>query len=212
MKLLLFFYEMLLLLSLLAADGVQHLLSIVEATPLLCAAADNAAHGLIALCSWNVVSLPQRFIVSELYPSILCALLACVIDIDHFLFSKSWSLADAVRLKRRPPFHATIPLITLSGVVCFFRRYYHLHEDVLKSGLGWSTLFGPIALVAVTSHHVRDALRRGIWLWPLFATKHTPSMPYPLVYALTLLFPIFVARFIYSPSGSSLTLSTIQDV
>lgn len=200
-------YEAALFLALLAADFGQFLLKKYHGSQLLLAVGDSAAHGMIAFCSWNVVTLPKR--LSELCPAMICTVLATVIDIDHFIIADSWSLADAVRLSRRPPFHATIPLVLASGFICLVRKYYHMHNEFLTINL--LTVLGPIALVAVTSHHLRDALRRGIWLWPFHKTQHTPSLPYPLVYALTLLFPLFVAKFIYRPTEMTYKLPVVQD-
>jgi hypothetical protein len=43
--------------------------------------------------------------------------------------------------------------------------------------------------VAVSTHHLRDATRRGLWCWPLGST---PPLPYPLFLALTALLPLWL--------------------
>ena len=51
---------------------------------------DNTAHGLIAFVSWCVVSEIQTR--KDVLESILCGLIACAIDVDHFLAAKSFRL------------------------------------------------------------------------------------------------------------------------
>ena len=192
-------HETILLLSLLIADAVQYFVNDASTSPFLRAAVDNGAHGLIAGCSWNVVILPEKLV--HFLPSLLCCLLACLIDVDHFLVAASWRLNDATNLHRRPPFHASLPLISLSAFVSVLRLYLHGETAAVRGWPGWSVFCGPMALVAVTSHHARDALRRGIWLWPFHTTRHTPPLPAPLVYALTLTFPLFVSHCLYQPAA-----------
>jgi len=215
---LLIFHESILLLSLLFSDAIQSFLNSSYSFSLpLRAVVDNGAHGLIAFCSWNVVVLPRNlFDVSEFLPSCLCAFLACFIDVDHFLLASSWSLSAATSLDRRPPFHTSIPLVSLSAFVGCLRKYYDWEtaEGRTRFGSGWpgwSAILGPMALVAVTTHHARDALRRGIWLWPFHSTRHTPPLPYPVVYAFTLAFPIFVSCFLYRRVAPA-EIPTVEEV
>uniref|UniRef100_A0A6B0UQ96 Transmembrane protein 267 n=1 Tax=Ixodes ricinus TaxID=34613 RepID=A0A6B0UQ96_IXORI len=68
---------------------------------------------------------------------------------------------DATRLRARPFLHCTsivilaILMVMLAARLTGQLQLYHL------------TL---MASVAVTSHHLRDSLRRGLWLWPYGST------------------------------------------
>lgn len=54
------------------------------------ALADNSAHGLIAFVSWCVASgIRTR---KDIMDAILCGLIACSIDVDHFIAAKSLRL------------------------------------------------------------------------------------------------------------------------
>ena len=124
----LFLHETLLLLTLMAADTFQHLVK-RSSSQFLRAVVDNASHGLIAFASFNVVTLPHRISWSEFQAAIVCAVLACLIDLDHFLIADSWSLQAATRLNRRPPLHASLPLISLSLFVCLLGRYFTTKDE-----------------------------------------------------------------------------------
>ncbi len=50
---------------------------------------DNSAHGAIAFLSWSAVVGMNKRGVAE---SILCGVLACGIDLDHFVMAKSFTL------------------------------------------------------------------------------------------------------------------------
>ncbi|CAN7989267.1 unnamed protein product [Ixodes hexagonus] len=124
------------------------------------AAADNVTHGLIGVICWAAVCGPSLFPAS-VRESILCGLIASAVDIDHFLAAASLKIEDATSLRSRPFLHCTsIVMVTILTVMLVARltgqlQLYHL------------TL---MASVAVTSHHLRDSLRRGLWLWPYGST------------------------------------------
>ena len=124
----LFLHETLLLLTLMAADTFQHLVK-RSSSQFLRAVVDNVSHGLIAFASFNVVTLPHRISWSEFHAAIVCAVLACLIDLDHFLIADSWSLQAATSLNRRPPLHASLPLISLSLFVCLLGRYFTTKDE-----------------------------------------------------------------------------------
>ena len=54
------------------------------------ALADNSAHGAIAFVSWCVVSRIRTR--KDVMDAILCGLIACSIDVDHFIAAKSLRL------------------------------------------------------------------------------------------------------------------------
>lgn len=51
---------------------------------------DNGAHGMIAFVSWCIVT--EMRTRKDLMDAILCALIACAIDVDHFIAAKSFRL------------------------------------------------------------------------------------------------------------------------
>lgn len=64
----------------------------------------------------------------------------------------------------------------------------------------WLATLSWIAMVAVLSHHIRDATRRGLWLWPLGST---PPIPYFGYIFLLALLPLITAYVIVQPSTYS---------
>lgn len=64
-------------------------------------------------------------------------------------------------------------------------------------------LFGWILLAAFLSHHVRDAARRGFWLWPFGSTVPLGTGLYLIT---TMLFPFCLAYGIISTNSGLLRL------
>lgn len=65
-------------------------LSVQQQSIYVRAVIDNCAHGVIAFISWCVASgLRTR---KDLVDAILCGLIACSIDFDHFIAAKSFRL------------------------------------------------------------------------------------------------------------------------
>uniref|UniRef100_A0A0A9Y8C5 Transmembrane protein 267 n=1 Tax=Lygus hesperus TaxID=30085 RepID=A0A0A9Y8C5_LYGHE len=167
------------------------------------ALADSSTHGLIGVFSWAATLSylrSKRFSLTgnRLLDIGLCGIIASVIDLDHFYAAKSFSLTAATSLDRRPPLHCTsLWLIVLSLAL--------ISSVVLKAEWLW-TLASMIG-VAVFSHHIRDATRRGIWLWPVGSTPPIPYFGYILL--LTIL-PLVASYFLpqHAPGGYS-EISTV---
>lgn len=69
--------------------------------------------------------------------------------------------------------------------------------------IGW------ILLVAVISHHLRDSLHRGLWLWPV----HTKPIERITCLILTYCFPLFIGiiiHLIYKPQKYLLVYDSLQ--
>lgn len=64
-------------------------------------------------------------------------------------------------LPERPPFHATTLIFAVDAILIIL-------SAVFKSQT--PTLFSMIFTVAWLSHHVRDAVRRGLWFYPYGST------------------------------------------
>ncbi|XP_014291058.1 transmembrane protein 267 isoform X2 [Halyomorpha halys] len=146
---------------------------------------DSTTHGSVALFSWAVVVFNSNSIhdlkVFHCAEILGCGAIASLIDVDHFLAARSFRLQDALQLSRRPPFHSSSLLILV-----FFSLY--LSAKVFKSSMlnqmGW------IILVAGGSHHLRDAVRRGLWFPPFGST---PPL-HQIIYLVSLaFFPHIVA-------------------
>ena len=68
------------------------------------ALSDSQTHGLIALFSWY-------YIEKCLKNSIFCAMVAMLVDLDHFIEAKSFQLHQALNLTSRPFMHnSTFPI------------------------------------------------------------------------------------------------------
>ena len=116
------------------------------------------ACSLWVACGWAVGSV------------VACAVLACLLDLDHFVAAAWWNsgrstLSAAMHLPSRPFGHA----------VAFVAASVALSAVAAPRSPTWL-----IIAVAWGTHLMRDALRRGLWLWP-FAS--TPPVPMPLYLA-----------------------------
>ncbi len=104
-------------------------------------------------------------------------LVGSILDLDHFIAAHSFSLSEATSLSSRPPGHAlvAVPIIavvaaSIVALVCYpseGRRDRARH-------------IGQLIVVALLSHQLRDATRRGIWFWPMGSTSKLPYSGKPL--------------------------------
>jgi len=138
---------------------------------------DNTAHGLIAFVSWCVVSEIQTR--KDLLEAMLCGLIACVIDVDHFLAAKSFRLQEARQLKNRPFLHSTTVVFIVVPIL----------QVWLAQNVSYLRSLPYLFAVAVISHHLRDGHRRGLWFWPLGST---PPLPYWVYITCVMALPCFV--------------------
>lgn len=79
------------------------------------------------------------------------AVVACALDADHFLAARSLRLADATHLPTRPFGHAVAFIAASSLAAAALTRH---------------PSYALLVVAAWGSHQLRDALRRGLWLWP----------------------------------------------
>lgn len=218
---LLLLYLLLYLLIVLVSLLGDHLLRLlpVQSTllHLVIALSDTAIHGLISSCSWAMAVVvvlgilatncddqqSPRITSTNLFPflqhlnvlSVLkdlltCFLLAALIDVDHIFAAGSLNIAAMASLERRPVMHNTslVLLISAAAFVSFhlfsyqisFCREEHFH-------LLWLHF-----LVASLTHHIRDGLRHGLYLWPLSPSSTAP-VSLPFYFWFLLLFPLLVA-------------------
>ncbi|XP_044261838.1 transmembrane protein 267 [Tribolium madens] len=143
---------------------------------------DNATHASIGALSWLYVCInfKNRSHFQSLIEIGLCAGVASLIDIDHFISARSIHLKDATSLQKRPPLHcSTFPFMFC---LLFLMLSYFFQVEVWKR-------VSLIVLTAFVSHHTRDATRRGFWFYPFGAT---PPIPYFLYVGLTCVLPVLV--------------------
>jgi len=148
------------------------------------ALADNIGHFLIAVFTWGAV-IEYHLNRLNILHMLLCGLMASLIDVDHFIAASSFKLKDAVHLPNRPFLHNSSLILLIVPFIIFplYNRYNH---RVLE----WSQL-SLVAFTALTTHHLRDGKRRGLWIWPFGST---PPLDFDYLYILLIALIIVVVR------------------
>ena len=128
------------------------------------AVADSLAHALVSGLLWATVE--ALLLDNPLHPrSIIRIVIAMVassaLDVDHFIAAGSMSIEDAANLDKRPYLHSIVVALFAVAVI---------HMLSLNLGLYQSFRLPFIMICAVLSHLLRDAVRRGLWFWPLDLT------------------------------------------
>jgi len=177
------------LLTFIADSSLDH----IRGSKFLFVILDNATHALIGAFIWIcacvinneedltllLVLAPSNFIQIPRYnifwEGLLSALIGSLLDVDHFIAARSFSLFKATHLSHRPFGHAVITSVLLSLVAA------------LSTG---RARMGLLAGSACGSHLLRDGVRRGLWLWPL---PSTPPLPYSLYLCILATWPWMVA-------------------
>ncbi|KAG5680878.1 hypothetical protein PVAND_010357 [Polypedilum vanderplanki] len=149
-------------------------------TQLLKAMYDNITHGLVGFFAAAILFTDDW---DRMYWALICMLLSSLIDVDHFISAWSLKLANATNLHSRPFLHnSTIPLV-LIFILIFCHLSYQDNNMIM-------TL--TILIVAFTTHHFRDAYRRGL----TFFFYQTSPLPYYLYIGLILITPYLLKSFI----------------
>jgi len=160
--------------------------------------ADNAVHGMVGAACWGCGLLaiawcqgqqglaksfaahgfwsPGTYRSYGLCPVlaeaalqiVISYLLSCGLDADHFVAARSSRLRSAMTLQTRPFGHAVLFVIATAA---------------LSGALVPRTPLWLMVLAAWGSHHLRDALRRGLWCWPLGSTRPISMLEYLLAIA-----------------------------
>lgn len=129
--------------------------------------------GSTSSCSWrDYITL----IAIRWKEAALVACTACLIDVDHFIAAGSFRLYDATHLSARPFAHAFLFAVAVPLTIWLLSRNKYAAY---------------VSFMVVCSHQLRDALRRGLWLWPWRLS--TPPLPLWLVLVLYGVF-IYVLR------------------
>lgn len=141
------------------------------------ALADSATHALIAMLLWLIASagvVPERELVAG---CVLSLLSGSALDADHFLSARSASLDSALHLPGRPLGHALPVAVLLAAMVEAGAALIRRHARWL-----WMPRWpGAMCLLAWVSHQLRDACRRGMWLWPAPWSIPVPYAMYVLL-------------------------------
>ncbi|CAO1400824.1 unnamed protein product [Diamesa serratosioi] len=141
---------------------------------------DNLTHSLIGLFSAAILLINDK---DKLYLAGVCMVLSSIIDVDHFIAAKSLKLTDATNLNGRPFLHnSTIPATLLIILI-----YLSFSSKYSSYSLWISMLF-----IAFTTHHLRDANRRGLWFAPFGETPPLSNLMYILLIVST---PYFLNLF-----------------
>jgi len=145
---------------------------------------DSGVHFSVGGLSWLVagtslqsssVNPTVKQLTSEV---VLAATLSSLVDLDHFIAAKSFSLKAATSLQSRPFLHdSLVPILVLLTSL--------LLGLLDKSGL--ITRLGILTFSSLLSHHFRDAWRRGLW----FRGIGVLELHYWTYIFLTFLFPFF---------------------
>ncbi|XP_050095676.1 transmembrane protein 267 [Anopheles aquasalis] len=156
---------------------------------LLRALIDNATHALIGLIVGDLVlnSVKQHHFTRHEYCILLleAAIVSSFIDLDHFIEAKSIRLQDATNLDRRPFLHNSAICLLIFILVIVLQR---------TKSYSLLSIAGAMVLAAFGTHHMRDALRRGLWFKvPLLETS-TPAIPYTVYLALVSAIPHAISQ------------------
>ena len=130
---------------------------------------DNLAHGIISaliwkqflLCKYEGSIFEKYWLV--LYEIFIALTFSSLLDIDHFIAANSFNLKDATNLQFRPFGHSIFFLFIVST---FFYLYF---ESINFSIMFFSSCF---------SHQIRDAKRRGLYVFEGVNTKPISNATY----------------------------------
>ncbi|CAF0971854.1 unnamed protein product [Adineta steineri] len=151
---------------------------------------DNFIHGLISVFATSFLFGWKRRTLL-----ILAYIAGSFVDIDHFLEARSLSLHHALNLQQGRPFlHNSLLLLIINifafGIEHFLWRYHYIYYSAIFF-IGWST------------HHLRDAQRRGLTLLPF---GETPPIDY---YIPIMCFVLMTIKLFYMFGFSTQSESTI---
>lgn len=170
---------------------------------------DTFAHGLVGFSVWGAAELltawyglrwsplgagpfaplQRLFGLSDAaFATIACAGVACLLDLDHFIAARSVRLHAAMRLSQRPFGHSVLFVAALCTLLY-----------IVRPARQWAL----IVAVALGTHQLRDAIRRGLWLWPFGSTYKLPYWGYLALMGIAPLSAIMVR------SGALTTLAAL---
>lgn len=157
----------------------------VQEQRLLLALGDNGLHTAIGGLTWALTILPYsnwsitwKCLILE---TVCASIAASVIDLDHFAAAGSIHINDATSLIHRPPLHGSTIWLLLWATLLLL----HWHCPSGNCITMWSCWcphhLSWMVFAAFSSHHIRDALRRGIWMPPFGSTPPVPFCLYAVL-------------------------------
>ncbi len=183
-----------------AADVATLLFTAPRVGRVAAAVIDNAGHGAIAAATWAAAvvvagggpaleaevgalargAVPRSLDAfasaagrpTSLAVAALCGVLSCALDADHFLSAHSFAFRDALNLSARPFGHAFTFVLAAVGAAALLPAVLPTPVSAAVPGMPHAWL---LLAVAWVTHHLRDATRRGLWLWPLGSTPPLPA-------------------------------------
>lgn len=160
--------------------------SLVVSNKYVRALIDSLTHGLVSALATSFL-----FGWSKLSLILVAFILGSLIDIDHFIQIGSFSFHRVLnsQLNTRPFLHNSFYLLILTIFVFLLGHYFQRREE--------TTIYSMIFFTAWTTHHLRDAQRRGLTFLPFGETSKIDHY-IPLTCFLLLLVK-FVQIFYFSP-------------
>ncbi|EDQ84612.1 uncharacterized protein MONBRDRAFT_30124 [Monosiga brevicollis MX1] len=167
---LLVFVVVVILVHLLALLLLDHLLTRPDWPRIAKALVDTSGHAGSAGAAWltgKALDLIRHGrVIRALLQAIICAILASLMDLDHFFHASRWSLTAATSLSTRPWLHSLPVAIAAALLLSYVAHRCNVagaHRDTFL-----------LPLTAVLTHQLRDAHRRGLWLYPLAGGASIP--------------------------------------
>ncbi|KAF2352724.1 hypothetical protein FHG87_016520 [Trinorchestia longiramus] len=161
---------------------------------------DSLYHGIIGAVSWG------QFSGNYALNAVLAFLLSTVVDIDHVIpCLNSLQGENSTGQWRRGCFHYSVPFVIPSIISITIFLYKSLMACISKDPLLPTVIFSSpstkptpvpyvsisaLVLVSTGSHHIRDAVRHGLWLNPIVTTAPLSSVQYSLA---TVMLPYLTA-------------------
>ncbi|KAH9418004.1 hypothetical protein DERP_008260 [Dermatophagoides pteronyssinus] len=163
----------------------------------LVAIADTLIHGLHAFLTWFMLILLKirtshslYFCDTKLivYDILTSSIISILIDFDHVIVAKSFSIHNIHQLTGRPFLHNTAALLIISLLL--------IHSPIVNDDqqtISYYNRFGWLLLNATIAHHIRDGLRHGLYLYPFPSTN-----PISLVLCFMIFFLLPIIIHLYS--------------
>ncbi|XP_013196398.2 transmembrane protein 267 [Amyelois transitella] len=140
---------------------------------------DSAVHASLG-CLSSILFLSQEISFNNtacIFHIGFCTLLSSFIDVDHVFVAKSIYWKDLTNNKYRGIFHCTTFWLIITSILL---TYSYIYKKINIYMLTW------MIILAYTSHHIRDANRRGLWVYPF---GHTPPFSKSLYIFLVAILP-----------------------
>ncbi|CAG9790631.1 unnamed protein product [Diatraea saccharalis] len=135
------------------------------------AVTDNLVHAIIGCLSAMIFFNHETNLTRQAchLNIAFCTMLSSFIDVDHFLVARSLHLKDLFGLKQRGILHCTTTWLIITAILYIYSYIYN------KNNIHVATW---MIFIAYTTHHLRDANRRGLWLYPFGHTVPVPTVMY----------------------------------